>query len=111
MLPDTASPVRLHGRPGLLRLVAPGDSGGVVDAPVLGAVAPMAAGVDGGRWIWEGAVDGPGLVAMLRSALVHGIVPCEVDGRPHRARAIGCWYDAGGGTALVELAGRPEPLA
>jgi hypothetical protein len=111
MLLDAASPVRLHGRPGLLRLVTPGHSGDATEAPVLGAAPPIAEMVDGGRWIWEGAVDGPGLVAMLRSAMVHGIVPCEVDGRPHRARAIGCWYDAGGGTALVELAGRPEPLA
>jgi hypothetical protein len=108
---DAASPVRLHGRPGLLRLVSAGDAGDPVDRPGLAAVAPGAEGVDAGRWIWEGAVDGPGLVAILRSAMVHGIVPCEVDGRPHRARAIGCWYDAGGGTALVELAGRPEPLA
>jgi hypothetical protein len=111
MLLDAASPVRLHGRPGLLRLVTSGHSGGSSDDPGPEAAPPIAAGADGGRWIWEGAVDGPGLVAMLRSAMVHGIVPCEVDGRPHRARAIGCWYDAGGGTALVELAGRPEPLA
>jgi hypothetical protein len=111
MLLDAASPVRLHGRPGLLRLVSAGDTVGPVDGHGLGAAVPCAAGVEGGRWIWEGAVDGPGLVAILRSAMVHGIVPCEMDGRPHRARAIGCWYDAGGGSALVELAGRPEPLA
>lgn len=108
MLLDAASPVRLHGRPGLLRFVAPV---GHPHVPALRDGAPVVAAGEGGRWLWEGAVDGPGLVAMLRSTLVHGIVPCEVDGRPHRVRAIGCWYDAGGGTALVELAGRPEPLA
>jgi hypothetical protein len=108
MLLDAASPVRLHGRPGLLRYVTPRDA---VGPDALDAVPSATAAGEGGRWIWEGAVDGPGLVAMLRSTLTHGIVPCEVEGRPHRARAIGCWYDAGGGTALVELAGRPEPLA
>ena len=63
------------------------------------------------RWLWEGAVDGPGLAALLRSMMVHGRVPCDVDGRPHRARALACWYDAGRGTLVVELADGPEPVA
>jgi len=79
-----------------------------------GHPAPPVAAVgrdDGERWLWEGAVDGPGLAAILRAAMLHGMVPCDVGGRPHRARAVGCWYDAAGGTAVVELAGPPEPLA
>jgi hypothetical protein len=100
---DRASTVRLHGHPGLLRVTAP--------VPGSGASARAIADDAGPRWVWEGAVDGPGLVAILRSVMVHGVVPTDVDGRPHRARALGCWYDAAHGTALVELAGPPEPLA
>jgi hypothetical protein len=102
---DHASTVRLHGHPGLLRAadpaVLPGSGGGTGASP----------GVGGPRWLWEGAVDGPGLVAILRAVLVHGIVPCDVGGQPHRARALGGWYDAAHGTALIEMAGPPETLA
>jgi len=106
--------VRLHGRPGQLRRVT-----GEPVPPVPGSVAAAAGGAGNGptgvdlepRWIWEGALDGPGLATLMRTALVHGMVPCELDGRPHRARATGCWYDAGHGTVIVELAGMPEPIA
>jgi hypothetical protein len=102
---DPASTVRLHGHPGVLRAAAPGS------AP--GAGGRAAADPEGARprWLWEGAVDGPGLVAILRAVMVHGIVPCDVGGQPHRARALGGWYDAAHGTALIELAGPPEALA
>ena len=104
MVIDHESTVRLHGHPGLLRCAAAGAF------PGSGAPA-VPIGVDPGpRWVWEGAVDGPGLVAILRAVMVHGIVPCDVSGQPHRARAIGGWYDAAHGTALIELAGPPEPL-
>jgi hypothetical protein len=99
----------------------PAPSDAVSDGD-LGALAPdgdgsparSAAAVgrgDGERWLWEGAVDGPGLASILRAAMLHGMVPCDVAGRPHRVRAVGCWYDAAGGTAVVELTGPPEPLA
>jgi hypothetical protein len=101
MVSERAPVVRLQGLPGMLRRVVSregvGDAGGG-DAPTP-------------RWLWEGAVDGPGLAALLRSMMVHGRVPCDVDGRPHRAQAVGCWYDAGRGTVVVELAGGPEPVA
>lgn len=83
-------------------------------APVGGATLDPTQGDAEGvslRWLWEGTVDGPGLAALLRAVMVHGAVPCDVDGTPHRARAIACWYDAGHGTAVVELEGRPEPMA
>lgn len=102
---DHASTVRLHGHPGLLRAAAPGA------VPGSGAQAGTIGDGACPRWLWEGAVDGPGLVAILRAVMVHGIVPCDVGGRPHRARARGGWYDAARGTALIELAGPPEPLA
>ena len=63
------------------------------------------------RWVWEGAMDGPGLAALLRSAMVLGVVPCEVAAQPYRARVVHVWYDAGQGTVVAELAGRPEPVA
>jgi hypothetical protein len=100
MVSERAPVVRLQGLPCVLRRVVsrePAAAGGV-DAPEP-------------RWLWEGAVDGPGLAALLRSMMVHGRVPCDVDGLPHRAQAVGCWYDAGRGTVVVELAGGPEPVA
>ena len=100
MVNERAPVVRLQGLPGMLRRVVGREGGGDVDGD---APAP--------RWLWEGAVDGPGLAALLRSMMVHGRVPCDVDGRPHRAQAVGCWYDAGRGTLVVELAAGPEPVA
>ncbi|MDA1148344.1 MAG: hypothetical protein O3A76_17235 [Chloroflexi bacterium] len=110
MVIDAVPTVRLHGHPGQLRFVRSGvrvAPTGAADADT--TIAPPG-DADAPQWIWEGDVDGPGLVAMVRAALQHGIVPCEVDGHPHRARATGCWYDAGRGTVVIELAGRPEPL-
>jgi len=114
---DLLATVSLHGRPGHLRLVAPASLG-VPEAAARAAASDgldldvaTACGAGEVRWLWEGAVDGPGLAAMLRAAMVHEVVPCDIGGRPHRARAIACWYDAGHGTAVVELGGRPEPLA
>jgi hypothetical protein len=100
MVSERAPMVRLQGLPGMLRRVVSreGSGDGRADAPEP-------------RWLWEGAVDGPMLAALLRSMMVHGRVPCDVDGRPHRARAVGCWYDAGRGTVVVELADEPEPVA
>jgi len=120
--------VRLQGRAGQLRCVlAEGPPGVPVGQPAppraeASAVgAPVGSAALGGhagdaeavalRWLWEGTVDGPGLAALLQAVMVHGAVPCDVDGRPHRARAIACWYDAGHGTTVVELKGRPEPMA
>jgi hypothetical protein len=100
MVIEHAPMVRLQGLPGMLRRVVGSEASGGD-----GTEGPVS------RWLWEGASDGPGLVALLRSMMVHGRVPCDVDGRPHRARAIGCWYDAGRGTVVVEFAERPEPVA
>ena len=101
MVIEHAPMVRLQGLPGMLRRVVGSEASGGGD----GTEDPVS------RWLWEGASDGPGLAALLRSMMVHGRVPCDVDGRPHRARAIGCWYDAGRGTVVVEFAERPEPVA
>ncbi len=113
MVHDPPATVRLHGHPGLLRRVAPGAALG--EGPVPHGdrtpVEPPHDRSDVDRWLWEGAVDGPGIAAILRAAMVHGIVPCDVGGLPHRARAVACWYDAAAGTAVVELFARPEPLA
>ncbi len=124
MVIDSLPTVRLHGHVGQLRLLAPSTLDAASGPPSrtdtitdgLVAADPLERTPTGSddhdhRWVWEGSVDGPGIASLVRSVLVHGVVPCELDGRPHRARALGCWYDAGHGTVIVELAGRPHPLA
>lgn len=70
-----------------------------------------ASDLDASTLVWEGQVDGPGLATLLALSLRHAMVPCEIEGRPYRVRAKGCWFDAGHGSVVVELAGVPEPLA
>ncbi len=61
--------------------------------------------------VWEGAVDGPGLARILRTALTTGALPCDVDGTPFRLDAGSCWYDAARGMLLIEVRGRLQGVA
>ncbi len=67
--------------------------------------------LDTSTLVWEGEMDGLALATLLALSMRHAMVPCEIEGRPHRARAQGCWFDAGRGLLVVELVGRPEPMA
>ena len=61
--------------------------------------------------VWEGAVAGPDLARVLRAALDHGALPCDMAGVPHRADVGSCWYDAATGLLVVELRAPLRPLA
>lgn len=91
---DASASVRLLGHPGRVRERVPHP--------------PLA---DDAGWVWEGAVDGPGLARVLRHALEQGALPCDVDGVPHRVHAGSCWYDAATGVLVVELREPPRPVA
>jgi hypothetical protein len=78
---------------------------------------PNAATVDGkpgflrtqadGSLVWEADLDGDSVAALLRRAMVHGSLRCDVGGVASTVRVQGCYYDAAGRRIVVELAGAP----
>lgn len=90
---DQGSSLTIAGHEGQLRTVSQEDQ----------AIVP--------QWLWEGLLDGPGVVAVVRSLLRTGSFPCGQYGVPHRGVAASCWYDAGRGAVVLELMGPPERLA
>jgi hypothetical protein len=93
MKPSEASTLAIAGQTGTLRWVPRGEGEG---SP---------------QWLWEGHLDGPGLAALIRHLMRTGSFPCDLRGVPYRGSASSCWYDAGGGAVVLELAGPPERLA
>lgn len=120
MQPNPHVVVRLHGQPGHLRTLIdtapatpPSFGAGSRDLPTGSEAPPIggASAMEASTLVWEGAMDGLALASLLASSMRHAMVPCEIEGRPYRARAQGCWFDAGRGVLVVELVGRPEPMA